>query len=107
MKRLTMIAMAMALAAAPALMSAQSNREINQRKENQQDRIGQGVRSGQLTAGETARLEHNERGINREERGMRAANGGRLTRQDRRVLNHQQNVESHRIYRDKHNGRVQ
>ena len=30
---------------------------IHQRKENQQDRIAQGVKSGQLTAGETAHLE--------------------------------------------------
>lgn len=80
---------------------------INARKENQQDRIGQGVKSGQLTAGETARLEHQERGINQEERGMRAEDNGRLTAQDRRTLAHQQNIESRRIFRDKHNDRRQ
>jgi len=31
--------------------------EVGQRKENQQNRIAQGVQSGQLTAGETANLE--------------------------------------------------
>jgi len=98
-----------ALLAGSALMVAQSataSTTINQRKENQQDRIAQGVHSGQLTAGETARLERQERGINREERGMRAQDNGRLTRQDRRTLNHQQNQESRRIYRDKHNNHV-
>src|SRR6266436_9335504 len=37
---------------------------IAQRKENQQDRIAQGVKSGQLTAGETANLETKEAAIN-------------------------------------------
>ena len=81
--------------------------EVNQRKENQQDRIAQGVKSGQLTAGETAHLEHQEAGINKEERGMRAQDNGKLTRQDRKTLNKQQNQESRRIYRDKHNARKQ
>ena len=80
--------------------------EVGQRKENQQDRIGQGVKSGQLTAGETSRLEHQEAGINREERGMRAQDNGHLTKQDRQTIHHQQNQESRRIYRDKHNARV-
>ena len=38
---------------------------------------------------------------------MRAQDNGKLTAQDRRTLNRQQNAESRRIYRDKHNGRVQ
>jgi hypothetical protein len=75
---------------------------IRQRKENQQDRIAQGVGSGALTAGETARLERRESGLNREERGMRAADGGSLTPRDRRVLNGQQNRLSRGIYRQKH-----
>ncbi len=53
--------------------------EVGQRQENQQDRIAQGVKSGQLTAGETAHLEKNEARINNEVRNDRAANGGKLT----------------------------
>lgn len=79
---------------------------INQRKTDQQDRIGNGVKSGQLTAGETSRLEHQEAGINKEERGMRAQDNGHLTKQDRQTIHKQQNQESRRIYRDKHNARV-
>ena len=41
-----------------------------------------------------------------EERGMRAQDNGHLTTQDRRTINHQQNQESRRIYRDKHNNFV-
>lgn len=104
--KLHSVVLTAALFVAPALMNAQTNHEINQRKADQQHRIAQGVRSGQLTPHETAHLEHQERGINREERAMRAQNNGHLTRQDKRVINRQQNAESRRIYRDKHNARV-
>jgi hypothetical protein len=104
--------LASALFIAPAAMFAQTptpgahDYNINQRKVDQQDRIGNGVKSGQLTAGETSRLEHQEAGINREERGMRAQDNGHLTKQDRRTIHAQQNQESRRIYRDKHNAAV-
>jgi hypothetical protein len=81
--------------------------EVGKRAENQQDRIAQGVKSGQLTAGETAHLESNEAKINKEARNDRAANGGKLTPQERRQVNRQQNRQSRQIYRDKHNGRRQ
>jgi hypothetical protein len=80
---------------------------IHARKENQQDRIAQGVKSGQLTAGETAHLEKREARINREVHNERVANGGKLTPAERRQVNRQQNRTSRAIYRDKHNARVQ
>ena len=79
---------------------------IQQRKDNQQDRIAQGIQSGQLTAGETKNLETKEAGLNGEERGMRAADNGHLTAGDRSVLNKQQNRLSNQIYSDKHNANV-
>ncbi len=105
MKITTVVLMA-ALAAAPAAMLAQTatpQPDIHQRKVNQQERIAQGVKSGQLTAGETSHLEHQEAGINHEEMGMRAQDNGHLTAQDRQTINKQQNQESRRVYRDKHN----
>jgi hypothetical protein len=78
-----------------------------QRKVDQQARIAQGVNSGQLTAHETANLEHREASVNREERGMRAANGGKLTAADRAAINNRQNHISKSIYKDKHNDAVQ
>jgi len=80
---------------------------INQRKENQQDRIANGVKSGELTAGETRNLESKESALNKEEHGMRAADDGKLTAADRAKLNHQQNKLSRQIYNKKHNGRTQ
>ncbi|HVO82049.1 MAG TPA: hypothetical protein VMT28_15040 [Terriglobales bacterium] len=77
------------------------------RAENQQDRIGQGVASGQLTSGEATRLERNEARIHHEAKDMREDNGGKLTPADKAKINRQQTRESHRIYRAKHNGRHQ
>jgi hypothetical protein len=76
---------------------------IAQRKENQQDRIANGVKSGQLTPGETANLEKKEAAINKETRTDRAANGGKLTPAEKAQVNSQQNQLSKQIYRDKHN----
>jgi hypothetical protein len=100
--KLTLIA---TLSLTTAALSAQTSQDINQRKENQQDRIAQGVKSGQLTAGETSHLEHQEAGINHEEKAMRAQDNGHLSKADKSVINKQQNQESRRIYRDKHNGK--
>jgi hypothetical protein len=58
-----------------------------------------------LSPAETARLERQEAGINKEEAGMKAQDNGKLTAQDRKTLRHQQNVESKRIYRVKHDGK--
>ena len=80
---------------------------IHERKENQQARIAQGVRSGQLTRGETRNLERRERSVNRQERAMRRADGGHLTAADKAALTRRQNNISRSIYRDKHNARVQ
>ena len=82
-------------------LSAQT---INQRRENQQDRIAQGVRSGELRAGETARLEGREAGLNRQIRDDREDHGGRLTSRERVQVNRQQNRLSDRIYDEKHDG---
>ncbi len=76
---------------------------VAQRKENQQDRIANGVQSGQLTAGETANLEKKEAAINKETAADRAANGGKLTGAEKKQVNRQQNQVSKQIYADKHN----
>lgn len=82
------------------------NTEVGQRRENQQDRIAQGIRSGQMTPGEAARTENREQRINHSIAADRAANGGKLTPQERRNINARQNSASRQIYRQKHNSRV-
>jgi hypothetical protein len=79
---------------------------IQERKNDQQGRIAQGVRSGQLTARETGHLERREASVNREEHAMRRADGGHLTAGDKAALTRRQNNISRSIYKDKHNGQV-
>ena len=96
----------LALAVTGITMSAASTiqaQEIQQRKENQQDRIANGVANGSLTPHETANLEHKEAGLNREIRHDRRQNGGNLTNKEKAQVNRQQNRLSRNIYRDKHN----
>jgi len=84
---------------------ARADGRIHKRQEHQQQRIAQGVGSGQLTAGETARLERREGRLNREIRHDRADGGG-LSNRERAKIEHQQDRLSRQIYRDKHNRRT-
>jgi hypothetical protein len=98
----------MIVAAAVTLMGAAAQTsQVNQRKENQQDRVAQGIKSGQLTAGETSKLETKEAAINQEVRTDRTLNGGKLTSQEKQIVGRQQNQMSRQIYADKHNTAVQ
>jgi hypothetical protein len=106
MKGFNRIWIAVVFGATLTVVSA-SAQTVNQRRENQQDRIGQGVNSGQLTAGETSRLEGREAALNSEIHNDRVANGGHLTANERAQVNRQQNHLSRSIYRDKHNARKQ
>ena len=90
-----------------ALSSLAMAAEVDRREARQQGRIAEGVGSGQLTPGETARLEKQEQRINNEIKTERAANGGHLTAAERRQVNRQENRESRRIYAAKHNARHQ
>lgn len=99
------LAAALAAFAAPAFCQSDNPAPvINQRKENQQDRIANGVESGQLTARETRNLEKHEAGLNAEEKRMETRDDGSLTAADKARLTRQQNRLSRGIYRDKHNG---
>jgi hypothetical protein len=83
------------------------NNKVGQRRENQQDRIAQGIKSGQLTAGETAKLENQQKGINQQVKADRAANGGKLTPGEKTQINKGQNAASKNIYNKKHNAKTQ
>jgi hypothetical protein len=78
------------------------NNEIGQRRQNQQDRIAQGIRNGQLKPGQTAKLERQQQSINREDARMRGADGGKLTGADKTALNRRLNRSSANIYNKKH-----
>jgi hypothetical protein len=112
--RLMKFVLMAAIVAAPAITFAQAqapapaahNHSIRQREFNQQRRIRNGFRTGELNRRQTARLERQQRGIRHEVRSMRARDNGRLTMRDRRMISHRQNIASRRIYRAKHNHRI-
>jgi hypothetical protein len=80
---------------------------VGERANNQQQRIAQGVRSGQMTAGETRNVEGRDASINHQVATDRAANGGKLTGQEKQQVNQRQNNVSKSINQDKHNAAKQ
>jgi hypothetical protein len=98
-RSLRIIAAALVIAAPLSAFS----QEVRNREANQQDRIGQGLQSGQITAHGANNLENREASINQTRRADLAANGGHLTRSEQNHLNQRENNVSNQIYRDKHN----
>lgn len=97
----------------PVLAFAQANTpRVDQRQANQEQRIDQGVASGSLTQREANRLERGQQRVDNMEN--RAKADGVVTRQERVRLHQAQDVQSRRIYAQKHdrqhdynhNGRV-
>ncbi len=73
---------------------------VNARQENQQDRIAQGVKSGQLTKDEAKGLEKTEKDIRQEERQDKS--DGVMTKDERKDLHQDLNAASKSIYQEKH-----
>jgi len=74
---------------------------INQRQENQQDRIAQGIKSGSLNEREGAKLESLEARFARQEARLRDSGSG-LTPKERVRLEKEQDRLSRDIYKQKH-----
>ena len=79
---------------------------IRKREKRQQERIAQGVKSGELTPKETAKIERKEARLNREIKRDRADGGG-LSPRERAKITRQQNRTSREIYREKHDNQTQ
>jgi len=75
-----------------------------QRDVNQQQRIEQGLQSGQLNTREAARLENEESRVERDQ--SRAMKDGKLTAQEKARLSREQNQVSRDIYREKHDAQT-
>jgi hypothetical protein len=83
--------------------TAGKNYNPNTREANQDQRIANGLRSGQMTSGEAARAERNQSKIDQQVHNDRAANGGKLTGAEKQQINGEQNAASRQIYNEKHN----
>ncbi len=91
------------LAGSASIAAAQTNTPaIDARQSNQEQRIQQGVGSGQLTAKETYQLEKGQARVQNMEN--RAKADGVVTNRERARISQAQNVQSQRIYNKKHNG---
>jgi hypothetical protein len=77
--------------------------EVNKRLANQNARIKQGVKSGQLTRRETRNLRLRDASIHYQEQRDRIRDNGHLTKREDVHLNRELNHTSNAIYRDKHN----
>ena len=103
--KLAKLAIAAATAAvfAPGAF-AQGTGEITQRDINQQQRIEQGLQSGQLTTREASKLEGEEARIDKME--SKALKDGKLSPQEAARINRAQDQASRDIYREKHDAQV-
>ncbi len=75
--------------------------QVNGREENQQQRIGNGVKNGTLTSKQTANLENRETSVQNREKADMAKNNGHLTKGEQKGINRQQNRISKSIAKDK------
>jgi hypothetical protein len=88
------------LLVASAQAQTTSTPRIDQRQENQQRRIEEGVKSGQLTEKEVARLQKGQARIQKME--DRAVADGKVTAKERARIEKAQDRESRRIARERH-----
>jgi hypothetical protein len=76
------------------------DRGVNARQQNQQQRVKQGVKSGELNRRETGALAREQRNIRQLERDYKS--DGTLTRDEHIDLHQEQNQASRHIYNQKH-----
>jgi hypothetical protein len=71
--------------------------EVNGRLENQNRRINQEVREGELTRGQANELHREDHAIRQEERAMSRTDNGHITHTEQKALNQQENAVSRQI----------
>jgi len=71
--------------------------QVNNRLANQNKRIHQEVKEGEMTKSQAAALHKDDRQIRQEERDMASQNGGHLTKSEQKTLNQQENAVSKQI----------
>jgi len=76
--------------------------EVNKRQQNQQRRIGNGIKSGKLNSQQASNLEKREASVQKREQKDMAQHNGHLTKAEQKGINRQQNRISKSIYKDKH-----
>ena len=80
--------------------------QVNNREQNQQNRIANGMKNGSVTPKEGAKLENQQQHIVKQEKKDMAKDNGHLTKANQAQLNKEQNKASKNIYAKKHNDAV-
>ncbi len=73
--------------------------EVNKRLNNQNQRIHNEVKSGQISKARAAKLHHEDHALRTEERTMASTDHGHITKTDQRALNQQENQVSKQVGR--------
>jgi hypothetical protein len=76
--------------------------EVNQREQNQQNRIANGLHNDTLNSKQASNLEKRETSVENREKKDMSEHNGHLTKAEQRGINRQQNRISKSIYKDKH-----
>jgi hypothetical protein len=71
--------------------------QVNNRLANQNKRIHQEVKEGEMSKAKAARLHREDRAIRKEERAMASTNHGHITKAEQKALNQQENQVSKQI----------
>jgi hypothetical protein len=71
--------------------------QVNNRLANQNKRIRQERKEGEITRAQAAKLHAEDRAIRREERTMASTNHGHITKAEQKALNQQENQVSQQI----------
>jgi len=71
--------------------------EVNHRLHNQDRRIHNEVKEGEMSHARAGQLHREDHAIRQEERDMAHQNGGHITKPEQKVLNQQENKVSHQI----------
>lgn len=104
-RRILTIAAVLALAGATGSAFAQSQwdkdhprrAEVNARLANQNQRIKQERKEGEITKGQAKQLHAEDHAMRKEERTMASTNGGHISKAEQKSLNQQENQVSRQI----------
>jgi hypothetical protein len=103
MKATKFVIFALLLFATGSLFAQTQTPRVDKREANQEARIKQGVKSGELTEGEAKKLKRQQNKIQRHE--MKAKSDGVVTPGEKAKLHREQKRASKNIYRKKNNNR--
>ncbi len=96
----TLLIAAFALPAFAQAPASTATPALDKRQANQEKRISEGVKSGQLNQREAARLEKREAKLEADKQAAKA--DGKVTPAERRKLNREADRDSRAIHRQKH-----